>query len=42
VWLVREAARDVYGVKVPVRPWVLVDPDADGKLWIDVAVDRPA
>jgi SAM-dependent methyltransferase len=42
VWLVREAARDVFGVKVPVRPWVVVDPDSEGKLWLDVVVTRPA
>jgi SAM-dependent methyltransferase len=42
MWLVREAARDAYGVKASVRPWVIGDPDADGKLWIDVAVRRPA
>ncbi|GHH65113.1 hypothetical protein GCM10017772_02760 [Promicromonospora soli] len=42
VWLVREAARDVFGVKVPVRPWVVVDPDSEGKLWVDVVVTRPA
>jgi SAM-dependent methyltransferase len=42
VWLVREAARDVYGVKVPVQPWVFLDPDAERKLWVDVAVTRPA
>ncbi|MFJ3406664.1 methyltransferase domain-containing protein [Promicromonospora sp. NPDC090134] len=42
VWLVGEAAREVYGVKVPVQPWVIVDPDAPGKLWVDVVVTRPA
>jgi SAM-dependent methyltransferase len=42
VWLVGEAARDVYGARVSVRPWVVVDPDADEKLWVDVAVTRPA
>jgi SAM-dependent methyltransferase len=42
VWLVGQAARDVYGTRVSVRPWVVVDPDADGKLWVDVAVTRPA
>jgi SAM-dependent methyltransferase len=42
LWLVREAARDVYGAKIPVQPWVVVDPDDDGKLWIDVVVTRPA
>ncbi|WP_369373748.1 class I SAM-dependent methyltransferase [Promicromonospora sp. Populi] len=42
VWLVREAARDVYGVRVPVQPWVVVDPDAEGKVWVDVVVTRPA
>ena len=42
VWLVQEAARDVYGARVPVQPWVVVDPDSDGKLWIDVVVNRPA
>ncbi|MFD2023958.1 class I SAM-dependent methyltransferase [Promicromonospora aerolata] len=41
VWLVGEAARDVYGARVPVQPWVVVDPDSDGKLWIDVVVRRP-
>ncbi|MFC8943673.1 class I SAM-dependent methyltransferase, partial [Streptomyces griseoincarnatus] len=42
VWLVAEAARDVYGAKVSVQPWVVVDPDSAEKLWIDVAVTRPA
>lgn len=42
VWLVGEAAREVYGVKVPVQPWVIVDPDSPGKLWVDVVVTRPA
>lgn len=42
VWLVGEATRDTYGVKVPVQPWVVVDPDTEGKLWIDVVVRRPA
>jgi SAM-dependent methyltransferase len=42
VWLVQEAARDIYGTKVSVQPWVVVDPDSDGKLWIDVLVHRPA
>ncbi|WP_285103641.1 class I SAM-dependent methyltransferase [Promicromonospora sp. MEB111] len=42
VWLVREAARDVYGARVPVQPWVVVDPDVEGKLWVDVVVNRPA
>lgn len=42
VWLVGEAARDVYGARVPVQPWVVVDPDSDEKLWIDVVVHRPA
>jgi SAM-dependent methyltransferase len=42
VWLVGEAARDVYGAKVPVQPWVVVDPDSAEKLWIDVTVTRPA
>jgi len=42
VWLVGEAARDVYGAKVPVQPWVVVDPDSAEKLWVDVAVTRPA
>lgn len=42
VWLVREAARETYGARVPVQPWVVVDPDSDGKLWIDVVVHRPA
>ncbi|WP_454857312.1 class I SAM-dependent methyltransferase [Promicromonospora soli] len=42
VWLVSLAARDVYGTRVSVRPWVVVDPDADGKLWVDVAVTRPS
>lgn len=41
VWLVREAAREVYGVKAPVQPWVIVDPDFPSKLWLDVAVTRP-
>lgn len=41
-WLVREAARDVYGVKATVRPCVIADPDVDGKVWIDIVVDRPA
>jgi SAM-dependent methyltransferase len=41
-WLVEEAARDVYGIEVPVRPWKVTDPDVDGKVWIDVVVDRPA
>jgi SAM-dependent methyltransferase len=42
VWLVREAARDVYGVRVPVRPWVVLDAGSEGKLWVDVVVTRPA
>lgn len=42
VWLVGEAARHAYGTKVPVRPWVVVDPDMTEKIWIDVAVTRPA
>lgn len=42
LWLVREAARDAYGAKIPVQPWVVVDPDDEGKLWIDVVVTRPA
>lgn len=41
-WLVGEAARDVYGVKAQVRSGVINDPDVDGKVWIDVVVDRPA
>lgn len=41
-WLVGEGARQVYGTKVSVRPWVVVDPASRGKLWIDVVVSRPA
>jgi SAM-dependent methyltransferase len=41
-WLVREAARDVYGAEVPVRPWVAFDPDSEGKIWIDIIVTRPS
>ncbi|WP_423463974.1 class I SAM-dependent methyltransferase [Promicromonospora sp. MS192] len=42
VWLVGQAARDVYGAKTSVRPWVVGDPEDTGKVWIDVAVARPS
>lgn len=42
VWLVRRAARDIYGARVSVRPWVVGDPDSDEKQWVDISVTRLA
>lgn len=42
LWLVREAARDEYGERATVRQRVVADPVDGAKLWIDLAVDRPA